>query len=196
MAFTRKWLEEILQDDGKTAAEKAGAIMDGHLAVTEPLKEERNGYKEQAEKLPGLQKQLEKLEEDATKFDDERKAFDDFKKKVEQDAQTAKIEAAYKKLLKEEGYSEKWVERILESTKLSDMKLGEDGNLADEKQLRDAVNEKWSDVKSTISERGATVEKPLNTGKSTMTKAEILAIKDTTERQKAIANNLQLFGKG
>lgn len=196
MAFTRKWLEELLQEEGKSAAEKVAAIMDGHLAVTDPLKEERNGYREQAEKLPELQKQLEKMQDEAQKFEDERKAFKDYKEKVEQDAEAARIEAAFRNLLKDEGYSEKWVERILKTAKLNEMQMGEDGKLTGEEKLREAVNQEWSDVKHSITERGATVEKPLNTGKATMTREEILAIKDTSERQKAIANNLKLFGKG
>ena len=38
------------------------------------------------------------------------------------------------------------------------------------------------------------VEKPLQTGKPSKTKEEIFAIKDTDERQKAIAENHELFG--
>ena len=38
------------------------------------------------------------------------------------------------------------------------------------------------------------VEKPPQTGKVTKTKEEIYAIKDTAQRQKAIAENHELFG--
>ena len=43
-------------------------------------------------------------------------------------------------------------------------------------------------------ETGAKVEKPPPTGKATMTKEQIDALKDTAERQKAIAENHELFG--
>ena len=97
-------------------------------------------------------------------------------------------------MLKSESYSDKWRERILESTNFADMKLDDDGKLVDEKALRETVNAKWSDVKTTVTEKGAVVEKPIQTGKATKTKEEIMAIKDTAERQKAIAENHELFG--
>ena len=193
MAMKRSRLMEILQDEGKSPAEKADLIMEDHLSVVNPIKEERDTFKEEAEKLPDLQKQLEKLTGEAEAFEKERKDFADYKTRVEKDAETAKIRNAYTQMLKDENYSEKWRERILESTNFSEMKL-ENGKLANEKELREAVNEKWSDVKTTVSEKGAVVEKPIQTGKATKTKEEIFAIKDTAERQKAIAENHELFG--
>ena len=44
--------------------------MDGHIAVTDGLKDERDSYKQEAEKAADLQKQLEKMQEDAKKFDE------------------------------------------------------------------------------------------------------------------------------
>ena len=193
MAMKRSRLMEILQDEGKSPAEKADLIMEDHLSVVNPIKEERDTFKEEAEKLPDLQKQLEKLTGEAEVFEKERKDFADYKTRVEKDAETARIRNAYTQMLKDENYSEKWRERILESTNFSEMKL-ENGKLANEKELREAVNEKWSDVKTTVSEKGAVVEKPIQTGKATKTKEEIFAIKDTAERQKAIAENHELFG--
>ena len=46
----------------------------------------------------------------------------------------------------------------------------------------------------TISEKGAKVDNPPKTGKATKTKEEIMAIKDTAERQAAIAENHEAFG--
>ena len=192
MAFGRKWLAEVLQGE-KTSAEKVDEIMNEHIAVTNALKEDRDSYKEAADKLPEVQKELEKLQGEAEKFAEERKSFEDYKNKVEQEAESNQIKAAYREMLKSEQYSDKWADRILESTDFRKMKL-ENGKLADEKELRKAVNEKWSDVKSIVTERGAQVDKPPQTGKARMTKEEIFAIKDTTQRQKAIAENHELFG--
>ena len=195
-SFKRSRLMEILEDENKSPAEKAEMIMNDHLSVVNPLKEERDNFKEQADKLPDLQKQVDKLTGEAEDFEKERKSFEDYRAKVEQGESLARVKTAYDRMLKEENYSDKWRERILESANLSELKLGDDGKLVDEESLRNAVNEKWGDVKTTVTEKGAVVEKPLQTGRATKTKEEILAIKDTAERQKAIAENLELFRKG
>lgn len=194
MAFGRKWLAEVLQNEDLSTAEKVNALMDGHLAVTDALKAERDEFKTQAEKLPDVQKELDKIKEEAKQFETERKSFEEYKRKVEQGEQETKIREAYKGILEEEGFSAKWVDRIMETVNFSELSLDENGKLSNEKELRDAVNTKWSDVKSTVTEKGASVEKPPKLGKPVKTREEILAIKDTAERQKAIAENHEVFG--
>lgn len=198
-SFGRKWLEGILENEELTAKEKAQQIMDGHITVTDGLKEERDGLKAEAEKAADLQKQLDDLangEDFQKKYEEEHKAFEDFKKKTASDAEAARIRTAYRNLLAGEGISEKRLDSILKITDLSKMKLDKDGNLENADELKKAINDEWSEFKTTVTEKGAVVEKPLQIGKPVKTKEEILAIKDTAERQKAIAENLQLFGKG
>ena len=198
-SFGRKWLEGILENEELTAKEKAQQIMDGHITVTDGLKEERDGLKAEAEKAADLQKQLDDLangEDFQKKYEEEHKAFEDFKKKTASDAEAARIRTAYRNLLAGEGISEKRLDSILKITDLSKMKLDKDGNLENADELKKAINDEWSEFKTTVTEKGAVVEKPLQIGKPVKTKEEILAIKDTAERQKAIAENLQFFGKG
>lgn len=197
-SFARKWLEGILENEELTAKEKAQQIMDGHIAVTDGLKDERDSYKAEAEKAADLQKQLEDLtangEDFKKKFEDEHKAFEDFKKQTASDAEAAKVRTAYRKLLAGEGISEKRLDSILKVTDLSKLKLDKDGNLEGVDGLKKAINDEWGEFKTTVTEKGAVVEKPLHTGKPTKTKDEIMAITDTDERQKAIAENHELFG--
>lgn len=192
MAFTRNFLKSTgLTDDQITA------VIEEHTAVTDALKKERDGYKEQADKANNLQKQLDDIangEDFKKKYEDEHKAFEDFKKQTESEAQTAKVRSAYRKLLAEEGISEKRLDSILKVTDLSKMKLDKDGNLEKADELKKAINDEWGEFKTTVTERGAKVETPLQTGKATKTKEEIFAIKDTAARQKAIAENHELFG--
>ena len=198
-SFGRKWLEGILDNEELSSKEKAQQIMDGHITVTDGLKEERDGYKADAERAADLQKQLDDLangEDFQKKYEDEHKAFEDFKKQTASAAEAAKVEAAYRKLLAGERISEKRLDSIIKITDLSKMKLDKDGNLVNEDDLRKAIKEEWGEFVTTVTERGAEVEKPPQTDKPTMTREEILAIKDTGERQKAIAENLQLFRKG
>ena len=194
MAFTRSFLNAT----GLTE-EQVKAVMEEHVSVVDALKADRDKFKAEAEKLPGVQKELDDLkggENWKQKFEDEHKAFDDFKAKTAQDAEAAKVRAAYRKLLIEEKIGEKWLDRVMESTDFSHMKLDKDGNLNDSDKLKESLDKKWGDVKTTYTEKGANVDKPPHTGVSKMTKDEILAIKDAGQRQQAIAENLNLFGKG
>lgn len=196
MGFGRKWLDEILQDEESTPKEKAQRIMDEHISVTNGLKDERDGYKAEAEKAVGLQKQLDNIASEnwQKKYEKEHKDFEDFKSRTESEANTARVKAAYRKLLSEEGISEKRLDSILKVTDLSNMKLDENGNLEGANDLKKSINDEWGEFKTTVTERGATVEKPPHIGKATKTKEEIYAIEDTEERQKAIAENHELFG--
>ena len=94
----------------------------------------------------------------------------------------------------DEKIGAKRIDSICRVTDFSKMKLGKDGKLADEDELRKAINHEWSEFKTTVTEKGAVVETPPQTGKATKTKDEIMAIKDTHQRQQAIAENHELFG--
>lgn len=192
MGFSRSFLKATGLSD-----EQITAVMEEHTAVTDALKSQRDGYKEQAEKAADLQKQLEGLqsgEDFKQKYEDEHKAFEDFKSKTAQDAAAAKVRTAYRKLLAEEGISEKRIDSIIKITDFSNMKLDKEDNLDNMDDLRSAINKEWSEFKTTVTTQGAKVENPPQVGKPTKTKEEIFAIKDKAERYKAIAENHELFG--
>lgn len=198
MAFTRSFLKALGIEE-----EKIDAIMGEHVTVTDGLKADRDKYKAEAEKAAELQKKLDGIEggEDfKKKYEDEHKAFEDFKKKTAEDAESAKVQAAYRSLLVDEKIGAKRLETVVKVAEglglLKGLKLNKDGRFENEEELRKQIDDEWGEFKTTVTERGAKVETPPTTGKSTMTKEEILAIKDTSERQKAIAENLNLFGKG
>ena len=200
-SFARKWLDEIIGNDDLSPKEKAQKIMEGHIEVTDGLKDERDSYKRQAEengeKAANVQKQLDGItggEDYKKKYEDEHKAFEDFKKQTNAAAETAKVKAAYRKMLTDEGISEKRLDAIIRVTDMSKMKLDSNGNLENADALKKAIAEDWGEFKTTTTQQGAKVEKPPQTGKATMTKEQIDAIKDTAERQKAIAENHELFG--
>jgi hypothetical protein len=164
MAFTRSFLNAT----GLTE-EQVKAVMEEHVSVTDALKADRDKYKAEADKLPGVQKELDDLkggDDWKQKYEDEHKAFEDFKAKTAQDAEAAKVQAAYRKLLIEEKIGEKWLDRVMESTNFSGMKLDKDGNLADSDELKKALDKKWGDVKTTITTQGAVVETPPKTDNS------------------------------
>lgn len=192
MALTRKMLSGM----GLTA-EQIDAIIDEHTSVTQGLIADRDKYKADAEKLPKVQKQLDDLQNGdndwKTKYEKEHNDFESFKKDVSDKESAAKVRDAYQKLLEDAGVASKHLKTVLRVTDFSGMKLDKDGNLEGADKLTESIKSDWSDFISTTSTKGAGVQDPPANGGKAKTKEEILAIKDTTERQQAMAENIELF---
>lgn len=197
--FGRKWLAAIIRNEDLSPEEKENQIMEGHIGVTDGLKDRIEELKAKADTADELQKQIDGInggENWQEKYQKEHQAFEDFRKRTESEAETGAIKTEYRKLLVSEGISEKRIDAIMKVTDFSKMKRDKDGNLVDESDLRKSINSEWGEFKVTVAEKGATVETPPKTGTNAKTKEEIMAIKDTAKRQQAIAENLNLFGKG
>ena len=193
MAFTRNFLKST----GLTE-EQVSAVMEEHVSFVDALKKDRDSYKEQAGTIPELQKQIEGFkggEDWQKKYNELKKEFDDFKKDQTAKETANQIRAEYRKLLIDEKISEEWADKIVKLEDFSGMKLDADGKLSGIDDLRAKIQKEYGDYRTTTTVKGAKVETP-PAGKNTMTREEIMAIKDTSARQKAIAENLNLFGKG
>lgn len=196
MSFSRKFLAAMgIEED------KIEQIIDAHTEVTNALKEQRDSYKDDAEKLPSIQKELDELKAAGTGDDKYKTMYDDLKKeydgyKAEQEAKAtteAKI-SAYKALLKEVGISEKRIDAITKLADLSKIEL-EDGKIKDADKLKENVKAEWSDFIVSTETHGATTPNPKGSESGgTKTKEEIMNIKDPSARQKAMAENPGLFG--
>lgn len=198
MAFTRKMLKAMGVEE-----EKIDQIMDAHVEVVDALKADRDNYKEDAEKLTAVQKELDALKakgEDGykEKYEKEHKAFEDFK--TEQAAKETKAakSKAYRELLREAGVSDKRFDGIIKLTDLDGIELDADGKIKDADKHTESIKTEWADFIVSTSTRGAQTATPPtnNGGKTTMTRAEIMAIKDDDERQAKISENPHLFGIG
>lgn len=190
--------------------DKQDEIINAHIEVVNALKEERDGFKEDAKKANKLQKEIDDLNESmkngerspykvkyeakVDEYNDLKKQFDDYKADVSAKELESKKSNAYKELLKESGVSEKRIDSVLRVTDLSKIELDNDGKIKDSDGLEKNIKEEWSDFIVTESKQGATVSNPpSNTGGGKKTKEEILAIKDTAERQQAMLQNKDLF---
>ena len=193
MSLTRKMLKGM----GLTE-EQVDSIIEEHTSVTDALKEQAQKYKADAEKLPAIQKELDDLKAGGDDWEDkynaEHKAFEDYKKDIESKAELSKAKEAYKALLKSQDISEKRIDTILKLTDFSEIKLTKEGKIANEDKVIDKIKEDWSDLIGKKSESGADVDTPPNGGKHYASKDEIMKIRDASERQKAISENLELFG--
>ena len=193
MSLTRKMLKGM----GLTE-EQVESIIEEHTAVTDALKEQAQKYEADAKKLSAVQKELDDMKEGGSDWEDrynkEHEAFENYKKDVETKAEGEKVRAAYKALLKSQNISDKRIDTILKLTDFAEIKLTKEGKIANEEKVIEKIKEEWADLIGTQSEKGAGVETPPKGGKHYASKEEIMKIKDATERQQAISNNLELFG--
>ena len=197
MAFTRKFLSSLGIDE-----EKVDTIITAHTEVVDALKSDRDKYKEDAEKLPHVQEQLDealKKGDDAykEKYEKEHKDFEDYKKAQAKEADERKKTAVYKSILKEAGVQDKRIDTVLKVSKdvISKIELDDDGKAKNADELKKAAADEWKEFIAQQETHGTnTVEHKNNSNTSGMSKEDIMKIKNDTERQRAIAENHELFG--
>lgn len=206
MKLTRKALAAL-----GIESDKIDSIIEMHTEVTDGMKEtigiledENRKYKADAEKLTGVQKELDELKEqvaadaknrEGKDYDKLLKEFEDYKAEQAGKAARASKEAAFKEILKDAGVPEKHFAKIIKYSDIDGIEIDEKGKAKDSKELLKAIKEEWSDHIETTTTQGAeTATPPSSTGKSGKTKDEIMQIKDTAARQQAIAENPEAFG--
>lgn len=193
MALTRAFLKSMTLTD-----EQISAIIEEHSATVTGLKGEISKYKEDAEKVPDLQKKLEDYEKDdwKGKYEKEHAGFENYKAEQDKKASYNAKEAAYKKMLEDSGVSSKVINLALRASKetIDNLKIGADGKLENTAEVEKGIKETYADYITTETTQGANVSNPPGAEPGKMTKKEIMEIKDAGERQKAIAENHELFG--
>lgn len=199
MALTRKMLKAMGIED-----EKIDQIIEAHTETVDALKEQVSTYKKDADKLPFVQKELDEIKAAApedkdsalkVKYDALKEEFDEYKQRIETEKSNSKKEAAFKALLKDVGISEKRVDAVTRVTDLKKYKLDDEGNLEGYDDIKKAIKDEWSEfIVSNKTEGAKTATPPEGKGKTYKNVEEIMAIKDTKERQSAIAENHEMFG--
>jgi len=177
--------------------EQIDSVIDAHTETVDGLKGQIEALRADADKAKGLQKELDDLkggEDWKAKHDALKKEFDDFKADTHAKETEAAKREAVRKAAKEAGLSEAGIAKAVKYTDLSQVELDKDGGVKNAEKLTAAIKGEWGDYVTTNKTKGANVANPPASGKNTRTKDEILAIKDTAERQQAIAENHELFG--
>ena len=138
MALTRKALKAMGLSD-----EQVDSVIEMHTETVDALKESRDTYKTDADKLPELQAELDKLKakvgEDGknpfeVKYNALKEEFDQYKNEITGKETARAKEEAYKELLKSAGVSEKRISAVLKVTDLKSLKLDADVPTPPEKE--------------------------------------------------------------
>ena len=203
MALTRKQLAAMGLETGQI-----DQIIEGHTESISGLQDELDKakteaaqYKAEADKVAGLEKELETTKKEAetakkhgAEYDQLKEEFENYKAEQAKKEQDAIKAEKFRDLLKDIGLSEKGIQMALKWQGVDGVELDENGKITNAKDLRNSAKEDWAEYITETKEEGTPVPTPPAGGKPTMTREEIMKIKDKNERQKVISENLEVFG--
>lgn len=195
MALTRKMLKAM-----GIGEEQIEEIIEAHTETVDGLK----AYKTDAEKLPGLQRQLdEALKAPAqggaetvlkTDYDKLKGDFDSYKADVEKKQTKQAKQSAYRALLKTSGVGDRWLDRILKTTDVDSLELGEDGQIKDADKVNSGIKIEWADLIETVETKGANTATPQSSAaKTAYTRDDIkkMSVKEINDNFEAIKGSLK-----
>ena len=160
MAFTRKFLKAL----GLTE-EQVDSVVEAHTETVDGLKSQMAGYKTDAEKLEGVQKELNDLkakddgEDYKSKYDSEHAAFEKYKNDQSAKESAALAERLYREQLNALGITGKRADSIVRLTDLSTVKI-KDGKLEDADGVKKGIQTDYADFIPNTNTYGANVDNP------------------------------------
>lgn len=159
MALTRKLLRSMgIEDD------KIDQIIEAHTETVNALKDERDEFKDAAEKLPKVQAELDELKAKPDdgfkeKYEKEHADFEAYKAETVKDASEREKKSLYRKLLQDAGVDPKRLDAVMRVADLSEVDV-EDGAIVDADKVTEAVKSEWSDFIQTTGSKPAGVDTP------------------------------------
>lgn len=203
MAFKRKDIRAILENESLSIEERTARLVGLHMETVDALNDKIVSLQNDAEKLKDVQTKLNDLEAKQgenskweEKYKTEHAAFDAYKKQQASAATKATKTAVYKDILKNTGITESLVDLITAASAddIDAIELDDKNAAKDAVKIQETVKAKYANYIAKGGTAGAgTQTPPENSGKK-LTKEEIMKIKDATARQKAIAENHEIFG--
>lgn len=195
MALTRKLLKGMGLTD-----EQVDTIIESHTDTVDGLKADVTRYKADAEKLPGVQKQLDDLKAAGDggykeKYEKEHSAFEAFKTDITAKESKAAKERAVRAYFESKNITGANLDLAMRGCGEEMSALELDGEKIKDTKSLDALVD--GTYKSLVSKPAVRLDMGarLNEGGKPMTKDEIMKITDRTERRAAIAANMDLFRK-
>lgn len=164
MAITRK----LLKGMGLTE-DQQDTIIEAHTDTVNGLKADVDRYKADAEKLPGVQNELNDLKEKGDddykeKYESEHKAFEAYKTNVAAEKTTAAKEKALETALKKIGIADKRIATVAKMAKadgfLDALELDENGVAKDAAKFETSLKDGYGEFVVTTSTQGANTPNP------------------------------------
>ena len=190
MAFTREFIRRAAKDSGvEIPKEFEDALVSEHLSARDAYADGQ--VKDALEKNKPADAPKVKDTEEYKKLKQE---FDDYRAEVSGREAKAAKERAARAFFEGKGITGKSLDIAIRGcgAEIDALEL-EDGKIKDDTALDALVKDTYSGLVSTTVTRGAqTANPPANNG-AAKTKEQIMGIKDTAERQREIAQNLDLF---
>lgn len=199
MALTRKMLKAMGIED-----EKIDQIIDAHTETVDGLKDQVSTYKADAEKLPGVQKELDDLKKEGgdggykAKYEKEHKDFADYKAGIAAKESAAAKEKAARAYFAGKGIPEGSMAMAIRGAKAEIEGLELDGDkIKDAAALDRLLAGDYKGLVGKTSETGTNTQTPPDTTGGAKTRAEIYKKDDkgryilsTAERQAALAQSM------
>lgn len=165
MALTNRMLKTMGIEE-----EQRDQIMEAHQDTLREIREERDRLRDQAAKVPDLQRQLQEAQEAAKanagdewreKFEAEHKALEDYRQKVEaKELDRAKAKAYRDMLVHKAKVDPRRVDRIMRLIDLSKVELDDKGAVRGADEAAKAAAEEWADYVVTTRTEGDDPETP------------------------------------
>lgn len=197
MALTRKLLKGMGLTD-----EQVDTIIEAHGDTVDGLKKDIQRYKDDAEKLPGVQKELDDLKKDGgdykAKYDKEHKDFQEYKDGVTKKEAAAAKEKAARAYFESKGIPAKSMGLVIRGAKSEIEGLELDGEkIKDAKALDNLLDGDYKGLIGRAKKTGTETETPPDASGGAKSRAEIYKKDDkgryilsTAERQKALAESM------
>lgn len=159
MALTRKLLRSMGIEDAQI-----DQIIEAHTETVNALKDERDSYRDAAEALPEVRKELDELKAKPDdgfreKWEREHAEFEAFKEKTAKADSDREKRALYRKLLQDAGVDPRRMDAVMRVADLSEVAV-EDGRIKDAEALSESVRKEWSDFIVQTGTKGADVDSP------------------------------------
>ena len=194
MALTRKLLKSFGLEESVI-----DSIIEAHTETVDALKKQRDDAQTEAGKAADLTRQLNEANDKLAKTGDAatvQKAFDDYKAGIEAEKTAGRVRDALRALLKNDvGIKrESALDLIMAAEKLDGYQLDESGKLKDAASIAANMKTKHAEWIGEVKTTGVPqINPPTGGGAHTMDVDTIRKIKDPIERQRKIAENMELF---
>lgn len=187
MALTRRLLKGLGLDE-----EQIETVLGEHEQTAEALKRAEADAQRLADAEKELAEAKEALNAKSEELAKEREAFALYRAQAAEKAANEEKAALFRKALIEAGVSERHIDAIVRASDLTPFAVT-DGKFEDEKAVAAYIRSEWGDFIPEVKTRGVRVENPPEFGEAGMSRPQIMGIRDDTERQRAIARNIDRF---